>query len=189
MAAFATIPELQAFMGEDFDAARADLAELALDLATGAIRNFTGQHIELVIDDTVTLDGTGRSVLFLPETPVTEVTSITVAGTALAYVSGNYEFTWTPAGMVGRRGVSWGTEPQSIVVVYSHGYATIPDDVRSVCLSVAARGMSNPLGLRSESVGSYSYSVAVPATGVPTGLSLNDAEQDMLRSYRVPVLA
>lgn len=187
--AFATLPDLEAFLGEDFDPARADLGELALDLATAGIRTFTGQHIEAVADDSVTLDGNDRSVLFLPELPVTDVASVTVDGTVLAFVAGQYDYTWTEGGVVTRRWGTWGSTPRSIVVVYSHGYATVPDDIRSVCLSVAARGMSNPLGLRSESVGSYSYSVAVPATGVPTGLSLNDAEQDMLRSYRVPVLA
>jgi hypothetical protein len=43
-------------------------------------------------------------------------------------------------------------------VTYTHGYATIPDDIRGVTLDLAARKMANPSGNRQEGIGSYSIS-------------------------------
>lgn len=183
MTAFASVPELGLLLGEDFDPARADLAAMALDQATAAIRSFTGQTISAVANDTVTLDGNGQPTFRLPEFPVTAVASVTVDGIALSYAPDAYDYMWTRSGVLTRRNArDWGTNPQSIVVTYSHGYAVIPDEIKAACLQLAARAMTNPLGMRSESIGSYSGTYGDTATAT-------DPILDALNTYRVPVLA
>lgn len=136
-AAFATVEELEAFVGESLDDAR---AQHFLDLATAAILN----HIDdptLVANDSVTLDG-GVSYLFV-DGPVTAVTSITVDGTLVA--STNY--VWNEAGTI--RGVDsyvFGSGIASVVVTFTHGYSIIPDDIKAVCLNIAARAITDEGG-------------------------------------------
>lgn len=180
--AFAELGDLEALLGDDFDPARADVGARALDAATARIRSYLGQHIELVEDDELILDGTGRSALFLPELPVVEISSITVDGTALTYVVDAYDYAWTAAGVVRRRNAAtWGELPQSIVVVYSHGYANVPDDIRDVCLRLAARDLVNPQRVSSENFRD-DYSVTF----------MRESEEDILGAlehYRPVVLA
>ncbi|MFC0547050.1 hypothetical protein [Kutzneria chonburiensis] len=53
----------------------------------------------------------------------------------------------------------------------------VPDAVRLVCLSVALRCFSNPLGITSESVGDYSYR---RSSGSVAGMALTSAEIELL---------
>lgn len=180
--AFAELHELQALLGENFDSDRADLAGRALDAATAAIRTYLGQHVTLIEDDEVTLDGNDRSMLFLPELPVSAVTSVTVDGVAQTYVPDAYDYTWTAGGVLHRRNAStWGYLPQSIVVVYTHGYADIPEDIRSACLRLAVRDLVNPQRASSESFRD-DYSISF----------LRESEEDILAPitpYRPVVVA
>jgi hypothetical protein len=180
--AFATVEELDTYLGETVDVAR---AVLLLDLATARIVSYVGHPIAPPTTETITLDGTGTDLILLPGHPVTDIDSITVNGVALTYVADAYEYVWSESGAVRLTGAnSWGRVAQSIEVTYTHGYATVPDDVKAVCLQMATRGWHNPAGLRSESLGGYSYSSAIPATGIPVGLNLTDDERDILDRYR-----
>lgn len=130
MTSFATVSDLQNFVGQTLDSTR---AQQALDLATAAIRNRIGDPEEAA-DDEVTLDG-GHSYLFVTG-PVSEVAEITVDGVVVD--PSNY--VWNEGGTI--RGVGsyvFGSAIASVVVTYTHGYATIPDDIKTVCLNAAAR--------------------------------------------------
>jgi hypothetical protein len=188
MAALASYEDLSDYLGVTFDDAELVRASMLLDMATAVIRSYTGQTITAVDNDSIILRGDGTSRLFLPEMPVRNVDSVTEDGVALIYNVGDvFDYRWTAGGVLFRLGGTWGTTPNDIVVVYDHGYVTVPEDIRAVCVQVAARAYDNPHGYRSESIGSYSYSAAIPATGEATGMGLSDGERDILGAYRPTV--
>ena len=166
--------------GVDFDPT--DLkARRALDDASAFIRSYTGQTLSLVQDDEVELRGTWRSVLFLPERPVIDVTEVSVryhGSTAFALVTGYVQ----RGAMLHMSGGYWGGDTGAVVVTYSHGNETIPADLAAVCASIAARGMADLGGaLVSETMGPYSYTLGTNASGGPLGLTDNEAR--VLRRY------
>ncbi|CAM5247716.1 hypothetical protein SSPIM334S_06287 [Streptomyces spiroverticillatus] len=69
---------------------------------------------------------------------------------------------------------------QAVTVTYTHGYASVPGDVRAVVLTLAARVLNNPTDLRQESVGSVSVTYAAETIGA----SLAPADRDLLGRYR-----
>jgi hypothetical protein len=81
----------------------------------------------------------------------------------------------------------WGTKPRSIAVVYSHGYATIPETIRMVCLSAASRVFQNPTAVRSQSLAG-DYSVTYAGEG-QIRIGLTEDEKNDLLPYHVSALA
>jgi hypothetical protein len=152
MASFAAVADLVTYLNHTFAAgAETERAQQALDLASSDIKNYTQQMIEEMEDDTITLDGPDSCELVLPEIPVTVIASVEIDGEALA--ADDYELSGA-AGILRRvNGATWGTKFGSIEVTYTHGYAAIPTDVKSVCLALAARKLTNPAALTSEDVG------------------------------------
>jgi hypothetical protein len=67
-------------------------------------------------------------------------------------------------------------------VTYSHGYTEVPDDIEDVVLDLAAMAMTNPQGLRSESIDDYQRTFAMETIGGP---QLSKAHEEALRPYRV----
>jgi len=160
--AFATPGDLATFVGRDFTAQDTATATLLLDIATAAVRDWTGQTLSAVTGDVVTLDPPTSGRLFLPELPVTAVASVVYAGTALTLgsTSNTYGYYWYgDTGIIRVAGIfnTAAYAPQSVVVTYSHGYATIPDAIKGVCLELAAELLTVAAqpGLRSEAIGNY----------------------------------
>lgn len=172
MTALASPGDLATYLQRDLSAAETATATLVLDIASDTIRAYTGQTISLVTGDTVTLDAPCGWRLFLPQLPVTGVTSVTIAGTLLSAVTPDY-YWYGDTGIVQLAG-RWSTLPKSVVVVYSHGYATIPDAVKGVCLGVAGRMLENPLGLTRQDVDENGQAAA-------------DSEGNAVITYRNPL--
>lgn len=197
--ALATVADLATYMQRDFSAPDTATASLLLDIASAAIRNYTGQTISAVTDDEITLDPPYGRRLFLPELPVTAVSSITVGGTL--WTEGTDYYWYGDTGMVRLVNRWWGTTPSSVDVVYSHGYTTDPDEVRGVCLSIAARMLENPLGLTQQDIGPHGQAVdtegnaeLVYRSPLATGTTLpppeiTDEERRILDHYRPLVVA
>lgn len=195
--AFATEAELEAYTGTSI---ATDRATLLLDLATGAIQGYTGQTISRVTNDEVVLVGNWGSTLTLPERPAVAPTAVAIGDTALT-ADTDYVFDgrWTlhrgtkvdgvlsvngPDYLINGWG-DWGGPGAQVTVTYTHGFATIPNDIKGVCLALAARSLASPDGVNSESVGSYSVSYSRSGGAV----SLLAEEQRLLDSYRVRVHA
>lgn len=189
--AFATEAELEAYTGTSIATTR---AELLLDLATGAIRAYTNQTISRVTSDVVVLPGSWSNRLELPERPVASVATVKIDDTTLVadtdYV---WDGRWTLLRGTSEAGVlvindgtlisshgDWGGAGAQVTVTYTHGFATIPDDIKGVCLALAARSLASPDGVNSESVGSYSVSYSRSGGAV----SLLDEERRLLDRYR-----
>ena len=70
------------------------------------------------------------------------------------------------------------------LIEYTHGYATVPDDVLAVVCSMITRTLTAPGlgGVVSEGVGEYSYRLSDAAA--QGALTLTDSEKGVLSSYR-----
>lgn len=187
MAAFASSTDLQNWL--QLSAINSAAATLALDVTSGAIRSFCGWSIS---QETVTadpLDGSGERSLWLPTLRLTAVGAVVENGTTLTVVT---DYDWTKYGRLIRAG-RWPRTPRSVVVTYTHGYASVPDVIKGACLIVAAVLYNNPqfLSSRSETMGPFaetaSYPTTSPAAFGNTGLSggLPTAVMEMLGPFKL----
>ena len=205
MPTFATAALLQAFMNRTFTAGETTQAELILDLVSAEIEAETGQTFESATA-TDLLAGTWSRDLELPKRPVTAVTTVKVNDVALgagefefndrnlirraSTFTGNFDslneaeyggdYTDEAQGARHENGSHWGGPASTITVTYTHGYATVPDDIRLMVLRAAARQLNNPVGVRQEALGAYS--VTYPEVGAGSGGTvLNSTERSELR--------
>lgn len=201
MAAFCTIADLEAFLQVTIGTPNAS-ATAAITGASAAIQNECRQRIEQVAADALTLTvEEDRRTILLPEQPVTAIASVVEDGTTLT-VGDDYR--WTAAGVLTRRGRCWSSEWDGVVVTYTHGYATIPDDLKGVCIRSAARAYQAGLrasaaggvpGIQAESAdGDYSVTFS-PESASSGGSSLGasaapillPSEREILARYRMSV--
>lgn len=166
-------------------------AQQLLAGASDTIRSYTGQTINLVTDDQVSLLGDGIGVLELPQRPVVSVASVSIDGTAVTdfLLRGSMLYRATGGLWSAISGLpDWFSNayPSQVTVVYTHGYDTIPDAVKAVCLNVAQRAYANPAGNRSEAetIGSYSHSTTVGGDAPLGGLYLTEEDRRALRPFR-----
>lgn len=193
----ATVGELETYARGPVDA---DLADLVLRIASGAIRRATRQTITFVAGETVVLEG-GERVLKLPQRPLvvdadnllTVVELPDGSGVELPAVEGR-DFIRQGSelhrgnplyGSSRTMGWPWGRPlgiwADRVRVTYSHGLQEIPDEIVGVCLDLASATLSNPDRLRSETVGGESITHTVETFG--TG-SLTSDHRKILREFR-----
>lgn len=178
---FASTDDLATLLGTSFTDGQLAQAQLALDIATAAIRSYTRQQITTVTGDEIILDPENRKLILLPEIPVVDVSEVIVGDDTLTIADDVF---WYADGRLYRTsGGSWGTARQSVEVTYDHGYAEVPDSVRGVCLAKASRLLANPESLRQESIGSYSRTYEGGSSG------LTEDEEMILDEYRIRGLA
>lgn len=198
MADFCTIADLVALLQIEIEYDNVS-AQRAITEATAAIRNYCHQTIELVEDDEWTFDvRPARWNLLLPELPVVEVSSVVEDDETL---DDGDDYKLANFGQLVRVGRRWAAGIQIVTVTYTHGYATIPDDVVGVCTRAAARAYQAGLksvdslgvpGVTAKALGDFSVSFTSEAGGgVGEGLMgvsgarmLLLSEKDMLNRYR-----
>jgi hypothetical protein len=182
----AAISDVEALVGRDFSSGESARAETLLEMASGIVRGWTGQHLEYVANDTVDVTADVDGDLWLPERPVVAVISVTVDGTVLA--ASAYE--WFPSGQLVRGWSWWSSSP--VTVVYSHGFQTIPSDIVYVVADMVRAAMFGPApGLRAASVDDVNVQWNDSA---PAGLMLTAEHERRLRRFRrvptsIPVLS
>ena len=138
MADFATVAELEAFMGTSGLGAR---GTAMLGYASAEIRGFTRQDLDVVAGRQEEFaGGLGRHILSLTQAPVTAVSAITEDAVAFT------DFIWDRWGDIHREDwTTWDDGP--IIVTYDSGYASTEDEflqIKSSCLEVASRALSGP---------------------------------------------
>ncbi|MGW2425059.1 hypothetical protein ACWC0C_38455 [Streptomyces sp. NPDC001709] len=166
--ALATADELAAWMQREPDELPAGAA-LVLDTASAIVRAEARQRFTRGTT-TVALAPRER-VVRLPQRPVISVELVRVGARVLRpdeYRVWRDEL-WSPLAV---------TRP--VVVTYTHGYETVPADVRAIVLTLAGRVLTNPSDLRQESVGSVNVTYAAETIGA----SLSPIERDQLARYR-----
>lgn len=193
---FCTVSDLEKLLLAEIPTDKLQTAELAIEWATEAIRNYTNQTISAVANDPVTLDGNGHTKLFLPELPVTDLYSVELEGDVL--VEG-YDYKLGKHGVLVRLNGVWTYGVQNVDVVYDHGYAVIPDDIVSVCARSAIRLYQATLrayesggvsGVSSLGLGDYQVSYSQDQgseglLGISGARSLLLSEKDLLDRYRI----
>lgn len=163
----ATPESLASLLQQDLDASTANLV---LDVSTAVVQEAAGQRLVQVADDEMTLLGTTESWLWLPQRPVTAVTSVELDGDAVdedaigTVVAGYRRFgdrLWRCEG--------WQTYlyvPSTVVVINTHGYASGDQDLelaRGATLSIAKGMYANPSGVAREQIDDYAVSYAKAA--------------------------
>lgn len=163
-------------------------AELLLKLASAEVRAYTGNLFDFVENDEVLVNGSGSRVLLLPEAPVRAVTEVLEAAgrtteTVLAGpLAASPVWEWDEDGVLERiDGGVFARRRRFYSVTYDHGFDVVPDEVKGIVLQVAARAFLNPEGLKQETLGRYSYTLAGEAAGV----GLYGPERGTLDSYFV----
>lgn len=164
----ATQSELETHLQRDVEEAG---AELALALASGAVRAFCGWDLAR---ETATLqaDGDGSPILSLPTLHLVDVTAVTVDDVEVDLnLLDRDRIVWSKKGQL-YRASGW---PRFCVVSADvvHGYDPVPDLVKLVTLDLAARRLSNPEALVSATVSSVTKTWASSGSG-PTLSSLHE---------------
>lgn len=136
------------------------------DAACAAVRSFCRWHIAPSHRETVTVDGSGGDVLFLPTHRLTALHSIIDDGRAIA------DPEWSAAGMV--RG-SWSGKFRGVVVDMTHGFDECPSDVVKIISALAKRVPTG--GLKSKGAGPFSETYA--------DSDLSDSERTTLGPFRM----
>ncbi|MGW4663184.1 hypothetical protein [Streptosporangium sandarakinum] len=176
----ATPADLAALLQRDVNSAH---AEVALRIASGLVRSYTGQRITFTAGATYILDGGGRTVR-LPQRPVVvsddhPMTVVELEEYGTAELTLREHLVYTRRGDELRRRSGW-FSPR-VQVTYSHGYTNVPDDIVAVVLDVASRSLTNPAGLRSVAIDDYTRTYATETLGAG---ALTDANKAALASYR-----
>ncbi|MFH9957315.1 hypothetical protein ACH4OX_24320 [Streptomyces roseolus] len=150
----------------------------AIAEAEVTIRASIRQHVDAVAADEVFLVGNGRSVINLPEMPVTATASVHQDGALL--VAGT-DYRVNRYGILTRLGGCWPTDAD-VTVVYDHGYAAAdrPPVFTQVCLQVAGRAWVRPsTAVSAESLGDRSVTYDKDRTGE----ALTQYELGLLEPY------
>lgn len=176
----------------------------AITEVTEVIRNYCHQYLSHVADDDIILDNLfGEKQISLPELPVTEVTRVIeddeLLTPATDYILGQHGILYR---LSGGRWCFWAQGIQNIEVRYSHGYQTIPDDIRGVATRSAARvfqaglraaDTGGVMGVMNYSLGDFSVGfgsehgggVGEGSMGASSARALLMSEKDILNRYRI----
>lgn len=162
----ATAEDLATLLQQDVDTAS---ASMAIELATGVIQDAAGWRL---VEESVS----GLAVIPMGPVvvlPTTHLTALTMSDAGRALTQGTSMW-WTQAGLVTR---VWGPLMTPIlwttpaVASFTHGWpqAQVPQQLRALCLAVAARIYDNPTGNRQETTGS---ATEIKSTGSGTGFAM-----------------
>lgn len=179
---FITEDDLSAYIGRDVT--EDDMATIAVEAACTLLRNSAGQQLDLQEDEEVLVDGSGTDTILLPELPVvdvSEVSYVSVVPDTLIELEAETDYLVDRRnGALVRRSSTtfWSEGRGKYKVTYSHGFETIPADLRALALTVAARLYEQGV-IKQETVGGYS---ATFAANDPVGLTRN--ELNLIAKYR-----
>lgn len=161
-------------------------AAFLLKVASGMVRRYLQQDVTATFGDVEYCDPVAGGVL-LSQLPVSSVSLVETTSDGV---------TWTVAdpatyvvsrrlGIVSARPYSgsWPSDPESWRVTYSHGYDNVPDEIKGVVCSVAARFYSSPSGIDMERTGQRQVKYTLETSG------LNAMEKLILDGFRIPRVA
>lgn len=171
--ALITVEELEAFMGRTFDEAEEIQAEALIETVSAVIEGETGVSFSSVTDEEIRTQADGYGIIEFSAKPISAVVVYELETTTeIEYA------VWDGLSAV------YGLQPNQVVdVVYSHGYAVVPGDIKAVAYGVCSRIMFNPSGLRQETVGAIS--VTYPGIGGEAGtINFSRLEMRILEKYK-----
>ncbi len=197
LAPLAVVADVQAAMPDptvNLTAGQTAQATAQLTRASNRIRSFTGQDFTTGSSSVITPSQNGK--ITLRQLPVISIDSVEMVlpdgvstiSYGLFRFDGRDTLTIAPADYV-VNGPDWAELEldfgyrfyRTFKIGYTHGYATIPDDVRELAADMVARVIVGPTvpGLSSEQIGGYSYRMTDAFT--PGMVGLTDDEKTWLR--------
>jgi uncharacterized phiE125 gp8 family phage protein len=195
--ALLTLEELKTHLGIT-DTSQDDMLQDIVDAIDPLFKGYLGRDIELTTYTSELYDGPGTNLLVLNQAPIVSVTSVLVFDTEYEAVTleertegtdGYYIkdadnailYRWTP----------WPRGRGMIEVTYSAGYETIPADI-TLAAKIAGEyfeALHGNAGIRSEGLGSYSYSLASGIGEMYGELGIPDSRiKILLNKYRKKVI-
>jgi hypothetical protein len=163
-----TPEELSGYLQRDVDRYS---AELATQGASGLLRAVCGWDLTRAVE-TLTVDSNGACSVNLPTLKLNDVTEVRVDAQPLA----TSQYGWGTNGVLVAT-TRWPVGQRRIEADVDHGYDPVPDDLRIVCCSVAARLYSNPENLLQRSAGDSSQMFRE--------LVLSDVETRLISRHRL----
>lgn len=139
--------------------------------ANAAVRAYCGWHVAPVITETVTLDGSGTNLMFLPTLRLVDLVSILNDGEAVSDPG------WSAAGIV--RG-AWTDKFRGVVAEMEHGFEECPAEILAVLTELA----TSELPGSATSLASGPYRVGFGSDG-PNAARAHSAVLDAYRIARV----
>lgn len=157
MEPLASVGELETHLQRDLDATG---AQLALELASGAVRAYCGWDLSRQAQ-TFHVSTDGGVLITLPTLELHAVVEVRADATVVDPLKWPYSFT--------RGGQLWGSFAPKVQyeVDVVHGYDPIPDLVKLVTLDFAGRSMNNPMGLVSATTGQVSRTWSTGSSSSP----------------------
>ena len=158
------------------------MADALLASVSDAIRDAAGCPISQQTS-TVTLWTEPSRRIELPSRPVISVTSVLLDGIEVT--------DWKLRGSSLWREIPWqcrGAIPSELTVTFTHGYATVPEDIvnlacmlTAAALNAAAEGFEGHRGLASEAIDDYQVGYTTGTDEVVDPIELPQRTRDMLR--------
>jgi len=171
--ALVTLPELKIALGIALDTTTYDIAltHIINDVTDEIERICNGRRFASTAYTGERYNGNNEKFLFLRNYPIISVSSVTMDDETVTAASAytDYDKYWIEPILNGSKyeGVlflenKWNKGDRNIVISYTGGYATIPGKLRRAAISLAKEYyhmLRNATGLKSESIGDYSYTM------------------------------
>jgi len=163
---------------EDYSKSPApDNAETMLAAISGAIRGYCGWSISREVVEEEEFDTWGTLLFNLPTLLLVSVELLTLEDVDLVE---NTDYMWSKRGSIRRMGCLWWPfKYRCLVASYTHGYETVPPEIKALCVSVSKRLDIATAGVLQKSVGGISLQFGDRNSTV----TLTDAEQGVLDPY------
>ena len=147
--------------------APANLDDLLAE-ASQQIRTYCGWHIAPVIEELVTLDGSGGCSQRLPSLHVRSITSVSSGGTDYDLTADSTSVQWSEAGWLRLPGGWFSADLRGVVVQFVHGYEMADvAELGGICCDLVRQATTSPAGtVASETVGSTSVSYSTSTASV-----------------------
>ena len=165
MVSYCTVSELASFLKQDVDTST---ATLAIQLVSELFAKEAHTRFEQVTA-TYSQPGLNAFQIILPFQPLVSVQQVRITpfGAATQILVAGTDYSVIGPAIYRKLGFGswWRFPPDLVEVDYTHGYASVPDDVRGAVLeSAAACYISPDISTRNERIDDYSYR-AEPNTG------------------------
>lgn len=185
------------------DLATDDAAVIAIDSACEMVRSYMKQFVNLVEDDDIVMDGSGRTSLVLPEMPVHAISYVAeIVDSVETELTEDTDWVLGQAGILWRIDDTWTAGRMNVHVTYTHGWDVsedaqtptdiprVPSDLRRVALEAANRlydAGKLPADVAAQ-IGDYAGEYTSAAVGRPLGVAgLLASERAVLDRYRGPM--
>jgi hypothetical protein len=169
---YATAVELAGYLQQDVDTYTANLV---LSLASGSFSETAGTWFTAQTATFTTLGTLCRSIR-LPFRPVTAISAIRINGVTVTGYTLIKNTVYRPVGF----GTPYTLVPDKVEIDLTHGYTSVPDDVKAAVLETAAAGyLQANATVLSERIDDYAVTFAPGGAGV----QLTPAARDVAMSY------